>query len=211
MNDEHAPEAPSASVWLLDIADLDAGLAAAWLAQLGESELQRFHSFKREERRLQFLAGRMLLRRVFSDAGIPRHAMSVLERPGNAPLVHTVGLVQAPHFSLSHSGHWIGCAASNATPVGIDIEIMRAGRDLGALAAHAFRAEEAEAIAALPERERPYAFYSLWSRREAEFKLGGTPSFYHPLPHPSLAIALCTAQPIHSSRLHIHCMRVQDC
>ena len=211
MNDEHAPQAPSVSVWLLDIADLDAALAAAWLAQLGESELQRFHSFKREERRLQFLAGRMLLRRVFSDAGIHRHAMSVVERPGNAPVVHTAGLVRAPYFSLSHSGHWIGCAASSATPVGIDIEVMRAERDLGALAAHAFRAEEAEAIAALPESERSYAFYSLWSRREAEFKLAVTPSFYHPLSHPSLAIALCTARPIHTSRLHTYCIHVQDC
>lgn len=211
MNDEHAPQAPSASVWLLDIADLDAGLAAAWLAQLGESELQRFHSFKREERRLQFLAGRMLLRRVFSDAGIPRLAMSVHERPGNAPLVHAAGFVQAPHFSLSHSGRWIGCAASSATPVGIDIEVVRAERDLGALAAHAFRTEEAEAIAALPESERSYAFYSLWTRREAEFKLGVTPSFYHALLHPCLAIALCTAQPIHSSRFHTYCIRVQDC
>jgi len=211
MNDDHALEAPSTSVWLLDIADFDAGLAAAWLAQLGESELRRFHSFKREQRRLQFLAGRMLLRRVFSDAGIHRHAMSVVERPGNAPVVHTAGSVQAPYFSLSHSGSWIGCAASSATPVGMDIEIMRAGRDLGALAAHAFCEEEVEAIAALPESERPYAFYSLWSRREAEFKLGVTPSFYHALPHPSLAIALCTAQPIHSSRFHTYYIRVEDC
>ncbi|WP_162249906.1 4'-phosphopantetheinyl transferase superfamily protein [Massilia sp. Root351] len=204
-------ENPSASVWLLDSADLDAALVAAWLAQLGESELHRFHSFKREVRRTQFLAGRVLLRRAFRDAGIHPHAISVVERHGHAPVVHIAGLAQTPYFSLSHSGRWIGCAVSSVTPVGIDIEIMRAGRDFGALAAHVFCEHEAKAIAALPESERPYAFYSLWSRREAEFKLGMTPSYYHPLPHPSLAIALCAAQPIHSSRFHTYCMRVQDC
>lgn len=212
LDGDATPQQAAASVWLLDTAGLDAALIAAWLPRLGTSELQRFHGFKRRERSMQFLAGRILLRRVVEAvAGVAPQALQVVERPGNAPVVRVAGPLPLPHFSLSHSGRWIACAASAETPVGVDIEILNTGRDINSLAAHAFGEDEAAAIAKLSGADRYAAFYALWSRREAEFKLAATPAFYYPLPHPELAVALCTAHPVQSSRLHTYCMRVQDC
>lgn len=200
-----------ADLWLLDAAAMDAALAAEWLSALGTSERQRYHGFKRPARRAQFLAGRMLLRRALTEAaGIPPRAVLVRERPGNAPELSIAQDMQPPYFSLSHSGCWIACAVSAATPLGVDIEIMDAARDIAALSAQAFTEAEAAAIAALPDPGRVAAFYALWSRREAEYKLGTMPSHYHAVSHPGLSVALCTALPVQSSGLRIHRIGVQD-
>ncbi|SFU77681.1 4'-phosphopantetheinyl transferase family protein [Pseudoduganella namucuonensis] len=204
-------DAARADLWLLDAAAVDAALAAEWLSAMGPGERHRYHGFKRPARRAQFLAGRMLLRRALMEAaGIAPHALEVCERPGAAPELRVAHGARAPYFSLSHSGHWIACAVSAATPLGVDIEIMDAARDIAALSAQAFTEAEAAAIAALPEPGRVPAFYALWSRREAEYKLGSAPSHFHAVSHPELSVALCTALPLQSSMLHTHRVRAQD-
>lgn len=191
--------AAQAAVWLLDAAGLAAADPGPWLARLGASERQRYQRFIRDERRRQFLLGRMLLRQAACALlGLPPDAFTVEERIGQAPLLQPVGGGAAPYFSLSHSGPWIACAISRGTPLGLDIERIDPARDLAALAQQAFSAQESAALLALPEPRRSAAFFSLWSRREAEYKLGQTTSASHCyfLPHPQLSIAVCAAVPL---------------
>jgi phosphopantetheinyl transferase len=72
--------------------------------------------------------------------------------------------------SLSHSGNWLAGAATGLGPVGIDIELMRAGRDLAGIADIAFGPEERRRAS----RDGASGFYRIWTLREAIAKAHGT-------------------------------------
>ncbi len=75
-------------------------------------------------------------------------------------------------FNLSHSGELVLLAFSDGRPVGIDIEAKRPLRDMAALAAQHFSAEESRLVAAGgPAGEA--CFFRNWSRREAVAKAMG--------------------------------------
>ncbi|HEX3041685.1 MAG TPA: 4'-phosphopantetheinyl transferase superfamily protein [Solirubrobacterales bacterium] len=93
-------------------------------------------------------------------------------------------------FNLSHSGPLTLVAVSRDCEVGVDIEQLKPGRNLVALAARALEPEEAEAVRSASGDDRVRLFYELWTRHEAGLKclgigLGGTP----PQPAPPLAVA----------------------
>jgi phosphopantetheinyl transferase len=71
--------------------------------------------------------------------------------------------------SLSHSGNWLAGAATALGPVGIDIELMRAGRDLSGIAEIAFGPEERRRAI----RDGAPGFYRIWTLREAIAKAHG--------------------------------------
>lgn len=194
--------AGAAAVWLLDISGLDAQTLARWTGRLGGSERARLARFRRAARRRQFIAGRMLLRHALARQPGGPQTITVTERPGLAPLV-TAGSAtpsdsSLPHFSLSHSGHWIACAVSAETAVGVDVEIPDATRDAVALAAQAFSATDAAAVAVLAGAQRLSAFYQLWCRYEARYKLGTGigPGHLCRVAHAEVEIALCSARPL---------------
>ena len=99
-------------------------------------------------------------------------------------------------FSLSHSGHWVACAVSATTRLGLDVELIDASRNIDELAAQAFDAERQAWLAARPASDRPRDFYRMWSAAEARFKLGAPVAHESYLPHPELSIVLCGAQPL---------------
>lgn len=188
----------SATVWLVDGRDLaDAGLSGA-LPYLGAAEMARFQRFVRPLRQRQFLIGRLLLRCVLSQSfGVRPQSISLIERADNAPLLKWQGA--APFFSISHSGPWVACALSPDTPVGLDIEVVDASRDLDALSAQAFDAADLAHFFRQTATERLQTFYQLWSRKEARYKLScnANPDLpdenWQSLAHPELAICLASA------------------
>lgn len=194
--------AGAAAVWLLDTSGLDAQTLARWTGRLGPDERARLVRFRRAVRRQQFIAGRVLLRHALACQPGGPHTITVTERPGLAPLVRAGGTHPShailPHFSLSHSGHWVACAISADGAVGVDVEIPDAARDAVALAAQAFSAADAAAVAALEGAQRLSLFYQLWCRYEARYKLGAGhgPGHLCRVPHAAVEIALCTARPL---------------
>ena len=187
-----------ASIWLLDGRSVDETLLATSVSWLSPGELARHARFMRPQRRRQFVLGRALLRTVLAQAlGVPAASIALEERPGQAPLL--VAPAGGPYFSLSHSGHWIACALSSQTAMGLDIEIMDAGRDVLALARQAFGDAVADGLAAMPRDEQVASFYRRWSGYEARYKLGadaGETASCMALAHAELAIALCSAAPL---------------
>jgi 4'-phosphopantetheinyl transferase len=77
-------------------------------------------------------------------------------------------------FNLSHSGKLALFAFSAATAVGIDVEVARRERDLPALAASVFSAEQARRLQKLPAAQREQEFLRLWVRHEAQLKCDGS-------------------------------------
>lgn len=189
----------AAMVWLLDSGLLEDATLASWLPLLGGDEQARYARFVRRERCRQFIAGRVLLRQLAGQsAGVPPVELTITERHGQAPLLFFPPAFRSPfYFSLSHSGPWVACAISTHAALGLDIEILDPARDIDALAAQAFSAEECAALQGLPPQERRMAFYRLWSRYEARIKVG-LPSDHAAagewvLAHPQLSIAVCSA------------------
>ena len=73
------------------------------------------------------------------------------------------------HFSLSHCKKAIGCYISSV-PCGLDIECIRPAKD--SLVNYCMNEEECQQIFSAPNPD--VAFITLWTKKEAVFKLKGT-------------------------------------
>jgi len=73
-------------------------------------------------------------------------------------------------FNLAHSQDLGVLAVTRDARVGVDVERLRSGLSVDALAQRFFAASEADAIAALPKSDRTSAFFRTWVRKEAYLK-----------------------------------------
>jgi 4'-phosphopantetheinyl transferase len=215
---------PSATLWLLNGSRVPEEDIAFFVQQLGPSEVRRYGSFKRRQRKRQFLLGRMLLRFAVSNLiSLSPHRLGVVERTGNAPqLVLPDPPSLQPRFSLSHSRDWVACVVSSNVNLGVDIEVNDPRRDVLGISQLVFHPNEHLWLSAQPEAARVAAFYSLWSTREALYKLMSSlgrqtvlsslvgadgrlasrgPGWHrHTLPHSALMLAICSDQPLSQLR-----------
>jgi 4'-phosphopantetheinyl transferase len=76
-------------------------------------------------------------------------------------------------FNLSHSGDLALVAVARDREVGVDVERVKAGRDLVALAERALAPEAAATVREATEPARASLFYGLWTRHEARLKCLG--------------------------------------
>lgn len=121
----------------------------------------------REERRLQFLAGRHLLRGLLSEAlgGTPSH-WEIRRRPNGPPqLLNAPGIC----LSVSHSGPWIACAIADRQ-VGIDVEQHKPGRVISELAELSCHPDEVTLLNHLKEEDSILRFLEIWTLKEAWIK-----------------------------------------
>ena len=185
------PEAGRTLLWLTNIDALPDTVLFEYCAWLGRDEQQRLASFRRGQRRRQFVAGRTLLRLALASLlRVEPWRIRLAERPGAAPLLMSP-VHDGVGFSISHSGAWVGCAVNATSRVGLDIEAIDPGRDLDGLAEHAFSAADRAWLASRPPESRVRDFYALWSSAEARFKLGAEPAATFEIAHEHLSIALC--------------------
>lgn len=192
-------EASIVTIWLVDGRNLADAELLGRLAWLGTAELARYRRFVRPLRQRQFLIGRLLLRTVLGKSfGIKPESISLSERAGKAPQIDWPAA--SPFFSIAHSGPWVACALSADVPVGLDIEVIDASRDLYALSTQAFDADELAHFRRTNATEKLQTFYQLWSSKEARYKLSCNATLALPdenwtsLVHPELAICLASAQ-----------------
>ena len=164
----------TAWIWMADADAVDDAALLRYREWLSDGELARYQRFARAQRLRQFVVGRVLLRMALGRLlDVAPQDVVLAEQVGKAPLlVAPVVDGAGPGFSISHSGRWVACSVSAQTPLGLDIEVVDAGRDLAALAAQTFDAREIAQWRGLPEARRVDGFYRLWSEKEARFKLG---------------------------------------
>lgn len=185
-----------ALVLLADLDALPASVLERHACLLSESERQRLERFTRVARRRQFIAGRVLLRRALGRLlDVKAHEVILRERPGQAPALDWPG-AGSIGLSISHSGRWVACAASLDTALGLDIECIDGGRDVLALAEHAFAPDQVAALRACGETERLAEFYRMWCTHEAGIKLGQPVRALYPVGSPGLAGVLACASPL---------------
>lgn len=146
-----------------------------WLAP---SELERLARISRRVRQEQFLAGRWLLREMLASIYPATHAPdwslgaiaggvpSILMRPSAASLSALLNL------SVSHSGERVAAAVSRS-PVGVDLECIRPGRNLEELAELACDRLEQHELRGLDADARAVRFHLIWTVKEAWLKCWG--------------------------------------
>ena len=159
---------------------------------LSHDEMARYRGFQRAERARQFLVGRYLLRQQLAlHLGISAAEVPLIEQANNAPYLNLLN-TEKPGFSISHSREWIACGIRTDAKIGLDIEIIDRQRDVLALAAHSFDAQQNATLLALSTAEQSEYFYRCWAAQEAQLKLHLACQDLRHLSHPELAIAVCS-------------------
>lgn len=77
-------------------------------------------------------------------------------------------------FNLSHSGSLAVFALARNREVGVDVEQIRDGVDIAAIARRFLTAGQHSELAGLAARARTAAFFAMWTRNEAYLKGVGT-------------------------------------
>jgi 4'-phosphopantetheinyl transferase len=129
----------------------------------------RFH-FEKDRKR--YLATRGLQRLILAKyAGCEPHELRfVTGRHGKPELVSPT---TALRFNLSHSNDLLLLAVTYGREIGVDLEFMRPDVPFEALADHYFHPDDAWDLRLLPESERAWKFYDIWTSTEAQLKASG--------------------------------------
>jgi len=100
----------STQIHLMDYGDLD---PSGYTEHLSESEFARFLTFGHIRRRREFIATRILKRKILDNQPIEYNSIG-------APYIKGVG-----YISISHSSHLVGLAFNEEYMVGLDLETPR--------------------------------------------------------------------------------------
>lgn len=108
------------------------------------------------------------------------------------------------HFNLSHSGALALIAVCEDREVGVDIEQIKPGRDVVALAERALPPADAAAVRETAETEREAIFYQRWTRHEARLKCLGV-GLGSPLPpgSPPVTVETLEVGPEHAAAVAV--------
>jgi 4'-phosphopantetheinyl transferase len=159
-------------VWLVPV-DLPAETVAHCWSTLDEGERVRARELESPRKRQRFAIAHGALRILAGrELHAPPEALTWIPGPHGKPELAPPwsGL----HTSLSHSGEMIAAAVSTDRPVGVDVQQLVPGLDIGALSARFFGPDEAAYVAAGDDaRERADRFAHLWARKEAAVKAVG--------------------------------------
>jgi len=164
-------------VWIAmdSVAVLAADVAEIGQAFLSKPERMRLASVAGPHKRAQFLAGRLLMRRLLArvHGGDPLTDWPLTAAADAPPTFLGEAFAQRPgapwRLSVTHGQRYVACAVSTSR-VGIDIEVQDRERDILALGEVMCSVGELLALRALDEQERAQYFLALWTLKEAAIK-----------------------------------------
>jgi 4'-phosphopantetheinyl transferase len=155
-------------VWLLDINQFTPDHYTNTAQMMNSSEHERAQKFIRGKN--EYIASRWLLRKVLARyTGLPPAALRFLRTDKGKPYLPDSDI----HFSLSHSGHWALLAVGRIELIGVDIEAIRATRDLPGIAENYYHPDEFARLNQLEGSAQTDYFYRLWTLKEATLKAIG--------------------------------------
>ena len=159
-------------IWQIDAsAPLEIRRFREWLSPDETERADRFHF---EKHRCRFIVMRAAMREILGRyTGLrPREVVFSYSAKGKPELLGQEGK-GGIRFNLSHADELALLAVSQGLAIGIDIESVRpefAGQEI---AERFFSAGEVRRLLELPAEERPEAFFSCWTRKEAYIKALG--------------------------------------
>ncbi len=153
-------------------------------------EWARAQGIASTRRRAQFLAGRVLAKRMLSHAlGSTEGSWRISADATAKPQVIGADV----QLSIAHSGSFVACAIASQ-PVGIDIEHMARARPVADMAALVCSAPEQSALQHVQGAAAGILFMQWWTRKEARLKQLDMPFGFSQL----RAIQTTAADPSHA-------------
>ncbi|MFI4938614.1 MAG: 4'-phosphopantetheinyl transferase family protein [Candidatus Berkiellales bacterium] len=145
--------------------------------ELAIDEIIRANNFRYKEHQEQFICSRGGLRNILSHylKTSPQKIKFQYTSYGK-PYLENTDLA----FNTSHSGKYIVYAITRKACIGVDVEEIKYDLDFLQLAKTTFSEAEYLNFIKLPVEDRAFAFYRLWTRKEAFLKAIGT-GLHYPL------------------------------
>ena len=175
MNSDSTQVKSRIDLWVVMVEPKTDILPTVYLDILSEQEKQRYHRFRLESDRQQYVVSHALLRMALSRATggevDPRCWQFTEDSRGKPMIAATAGLPYL-NFNLSHSGHAAAIAVSLTCPLGIDIEpaVQTVNFDIFD---SMLSAGERAYLNSRPASLRQLDFVRLWTLKEAYAKLLG--------------------------------------
>ena len=156
-------------IWLVGLEQSDTVRAKLW-PLLNEEEQARAKRFYFDIHRHHFIVGRGLLRILLGKYLnlAPEKIVFAYGEHGKPYLPNTT-----LNFNISHSYGMALLAFTQGRELGVDIEQIRPLEDAAAIAKMNFSAKEVAEYTAVPDTQKPLAFYNCWTRKEAFIKAIG--------------------------------------
>ncbi|NMH60658.1 4'-phosphopantetheinyl transferase family protein [Alteromonas ponticola] len=161
-------------LWLIDFDDVSPAALTTFADYLSEDEKQRMAGFRSVKRQQQFFITRGALRTILSDyipITTPNSLRFSVDSWGKPTLENRHGL----QFNLSHSKSKVIIGVARQRLLGVDIEHMRASRNVENIARDYFHPSEWDG--AITDKPWPHSashhFYKLWALKEALTKAEG--------------------------------------
>ncbi|HEX2294882.1 MAG TPA: 4'-phosphopantetheinyl transferase superfamily protein [Actinomycetota bacterium] len=162
--DESTPEPGRVEVWTIGVRRPYDDLARL----LSADEAERAGRFRFAPHRQAFVVTRGVLRRLAGRyLDVAPESVTFSYGPQGKPEV--AGLA----FNVSHAGDLALVAVAPAGRVGVDVEAMRPGVEMRALARRFFTDAENEALDRLSDADLARGFYGCWTAKEAFVKAVG--------------------------------------
>lgn len=143
---------------------------------LDQIELSRASRFYFEKDQRHFVAGRSILRTLLGHyLSLPPTAVAFVHGTHGKPELASGLSVNGRflRFNLSHAGGVGLLGVTLNRQIGVDIEPVRALDDADDVAQRFFSTEEVKAYRAVPDEQKPMAFFNCWTRKEAFIKAVG--------------------------------------
>jgi phosphopantetheinyl transferase len=152
-------------VWVARLED-----PGRWAGVLGPDERAAAGRFRRPADASRYVAGRGILRTVLGRRlGQPPAALRFRYGPKEQPILDGHRCA----FSVAHCGDLALIAIAPGGRVGVDLERIRDGIDVEAVAGEFFPAAARRALARVAPARRARAFFRAWVRHEALVKATG--------------------------------------
>lgn len=161
-------------LWYARLDEFTLGEQAGCLRLLNGPERRRHDAFKSQDARLQYLAGRGLVRTTLSRYRniAPQHWRFLAnrhDRPFIDPDLGITGL----HFNLSHTTGLVTCIVGAIEEIGVDVERRDRDGGLDELAHVVLAPPELVRFTRLPRAAQPEFFFAHWTLKEAYVKARG--------------------------------------
>jgi 4'-phosphopantetheinyl transferase len=160
-------------IWGADLGEPGMSMAQ-YYRLLSQDERKRAERYHFDKDRHRFILRRGILRKILGTyTNTPPERLSFgYSQRGKPELVDRAGMDEIK-FNLSFSNRLAVFAFARDLEVGIDIENVRCVPEMGDMSFRFFSAFENRALQVLPETRKKYAFFSLWTCKEAFVKATG--------------------------------------